>query len=126
MAESKNYHHWKDGNEYDVVVYLDDEGLSDGYGHGIRTETTMKHWHANEFVTREDIYGNVVYTNVASTDGSHIEKYQDATGRWWRESIGADGKGVRETIDEWDGDYPGDSVENVDNWRNPEEGETPI
>ncbi len=69
MPESKRYHYWKDGNEYEVVVYEGDEGWRNGYGHGIRTETTIKYWHGGEKVVQEDIYGDPVY--IKSTTGIH-------------------------------------------------------
>jgi hypothetical protein len=129
MPESKQYHYSKDGNEYDVVVYEGEYGKEngDGYGHNIRTETTVTDEYGHTRVTHEDIYGHTVYSDVKSSDGSHVQKYEDATGRWWMESYDSNGHGYRQTIDEWDGsDYPDDSNENVGNWRNPEPDEEPI
>jgi hypothetical protein len=129
MTESKQYHYSKDGNEYDVVVYEGEYGKEngDGYGHNIRTETTITDEYGHVRVTHEDIYGHTVYSDVKSSDGSHVLKYEDAAGRWWMEVYDSDGHGYRQTIDEWDGsDYPDDSNENVGNWRNPEPDEEPI
>src|SRR5919112_2527516 len=114
MTESKQYHYSKDGEDYDVVVYEGEYGKEngDGYGHNIRTETTRTDQYGHVRVAHEDIYGHTVYSDVRSADGSQIVKYQDASGRWWRESYDANGHGYVETIDEWDGDYPDDSSDN--------------